>query len=164
MIYTYQHNGQSHRVDLQPNADGTYTSTVNGRTYVVQATAFEGGWRLVVDGERQTVYTAAQGNTRYVSAAGNSYALTLPDARASRRRTAGGGGDLTAQMPGQVVNVLVAEGESVTRGQPLVVLEAMKMEIRAAAPSDGVVKRVLVKKGDVVERGQLLAEVEAKSD
>jgi biotin carboxyl carrier protein len=64
-------------------------------------------------------------------------------------------------MPGQVVDVLVAEGETVTRGQTLVILEAMKMEIRAAAPADGRVKRLLVGKGDVVERGQHLVEFEA---
>ncbi|MCB9457792.1 MAG: biotin/lipoyl-binding protein [Anaerolineaceae bacterium] len=62
-------------------------------------------------------------------------------------------------MPGQVVNVLVAVGDSVTRGQTLVVLEAMKMEIRVAAPGDGTVRRLLVAQGDVVERGQLLLEV-----
>ncbi|MBL8165981.1 MAG: acetyl-CoA carboxylase biotin carboxyl carrier protein subunit, partial [Anaerolineae bacterium] len=48
----------------------------------------------------------------------------------------------------------------VTRGQALVVLEAMKMEIRASAPGDGRVKRLLVKAGDVVERGQPLLEIE----
>lgn len=120
----------------------------------------DGGLRLTLDGERFTVYTAAQGNNRHVSVGGNSYTLTVPDARTARRRGASAGGDLTAQMPGQIVSVLVAEGDIVTRGQPLVILEAMKMEIRATAPSDGQVKRLLVQKGDVVERGQRLVEIE----
>jgi biotin carboxyl carrier protein len=63
-------------------------------------------------------------------------------------------------MPGQVVNVLVSEGDSVERGQTLLVLEAMKMEIRVAAPAAGRVKRLLTEKGQIVERGQRLAEIE----
>jgi biotin carboxyl carrier protein len=70
------------------------------------------------------------------------------------------GGDLTAQMPGQVVETLVSDGESVASGQTLVILEAMKMEIRIAAPADGVVKKVLVSQGDIVDRGQPLVEME----
>jgi len=70
------------------------------------------------------------------------------------------GASLTAQMPGQVRALLVAKGDSVTRGQTLVILEAMKMEIRVAAPSDGKISRVNVQQGEVVERGQTLVEIE----
>lgn len=161
MTSIYQYRDQNYTVDLQANADGSYTAVVNGRSYAVQAVpTADGGLRLTLNGERFTVYTAPQGNNRHVSVGGNSYTLTVPDARTARRRGAAGGGDLTAQMPGQIVAVLVAEGDMVTRGQPLVILEAMKMEIRATAPSDGQVKRLLVQKGDVVERGQRLVEIE----
>jgi biotin carboxyl carrier protein len=113
-------------------------------------------------GKSQIVYTAAQGDKRFVSLGGQDYTLTVPDARTSRRRTAGSSGDLTAQMPGQVVTVLVNEGDAVERGQTLVILEAMKMEIRVSAPGGGRVKRLLVQTGQVVERGQLLLEIEKK--
>ncbi|MBK8035170.1 MAG: acetyl-CoA carboxylase biotin carboxyl carrier protein subunit [Chloroflexi bacterium] len=62
-------------------------------------------------------------------------------------------------MPGQVRELLAAEGDAVERGQPILLLEAMKMEIRVTAPIAGTVKRLLVKAGDVVERGQRLAEI-----
>jgi biotin carboxyl carrier protein len=62
-------------------------------------------------------------------------------------------------MPGQVTRVLIAEGDPVQRGQPLIILEAMKMEIKIAAPHDGRVAKVLVKPGQVVERGQALIEI-----
>jgi biotin carboxyl carrier protein len=64
-------------------------------------------------------------------------------------------------MPGQVIAVPVAAGDAVSRGQTLIVLEAMKMELRVAAPHDGTVEKVLVSVGEVVERGQPLAEVAA---
>ena len=69
-------------------------------------------------------------------------------------------GELTAPMPGQVRAVNVIEGESVMKGQTLMVLEAMKMEIRIQSPMDGVVKSLAVKVGQTVEREQVLVEIE----
>lgn len=164
----YQHDGETYTVNLERQPDGSYTATIGrgdlaGRPYTLHATPLQnGGWLLTLDGQRVVAYTAAQGDTRFVSIGGQTYTLTVPDKRPSRRKVSGGSGDLTAQMPGQVMEVLVVEGESVDRGQTLVILEAMKMEIRVTAPGDGVVKRLLVAKGDVVERGQLLLEVAAR--
>jgi biotin carboxyl carrier protein len=59
-------------------------------------------------------------------------------------------------MPGRVLDVLVQAGDRVHQGDTLVLLEAMKMELRIQAPADGEVARVLVTPGQVVERGQLL--------
>jgi len=69
-------------------------------------------------------------------------------------------GSLLAPMPGAVVRVAAAQGQHVTVGQPLVVLEAMKMEHTVAAPVDGVVAALHVRPGDQVESGQALAVVE----
>ena len=66
----------------------------------------------------------------------------------------------SAQMPGVVRQVFVSEGEAVEAGQALLLLEAMKMEIRVSAPAAGTVRRLMVRAGDTVERGQTLAEVE----
>ncbi len=68
-------------------------------------------------------------------------------------------GSLTAAMPGSVVRVLVGEGDVVTAGQPIVVLEAMKMEHTVAAPAAGTVTSVAVAVGAQVETGSLLAVV-----
>ncbi|MDE0354893.1 MAG: biotin/lipoyl-binding protein [Deltaproteobacteria bacterium] len=63
-------------------------------------------------------------------------------------------------MPGKVVAVLVNEGDTVDKGQGLVIVEAMKMENEVRAPSDGEVKEIRVKAGESVESGQVLAIVE----
>jgi biotin carboxyl carrier protein len=65
-------------------------------------------------------------------------------------------------MPGQVRAVNVSEGDDVKKGQTLIVLEAMKMEMKIEAPSDGVVKSLLVKAGQTVEREQMLIVVESQ--
>jgi len=164
----FEHGGDTYTVSLQRQPDGSYSATIGrgdlpGRPYTLQAQPIQnGGWLLMLDGQRVVAYTAAQGDMRYVSINGQAYTLTVPDQRQSRRKAAGGSGDLTAQMPGQVLDVLVGEGDAVERGQTLMILEAMKMEIRVTAPGDGSVKRLLVSKGDVVERGQVLLELGAK--
>jgi acetyl/propionyl-CoA carboxylase alpha subunit len=73
--------------------------------------------------------------------------------------SAAGGGGLTAPMPGRVVKVAVARGDHVATNQPLVVLEAMKMEHVVEAPHAGVVSQVCVEPGQQVSAGELLLEL-----
>lgn len=63
-----------------------------------------------------------------------------------------------APMPGLIIDLRVNAGDTVKTGDPLLVLEAMKMENIIKAPGDGTVKQVKIKKGDSVEKGQLLIE------
>jgi pyruvate carboxylase len=67
---------------------------------------------------------------------------------------------VTAPMPGTVIKLLVASGDEVKARQPLVVLEAMKMETPLASPYDAVVRAVHVAEGDRVAGGALLVELE----
>ena len=70
------------------------------------------------------------------------------------------GSGLSAPMPGKVLEVLVSEGQSVTKGDALLVLEAMKMEHRILSPQDGIVKSILYKAGDQVTGGVDLLAIE----
>ncbi|WP_215226267.1 acetyl-CoA carboxylase biotin carboxyl carrier protein subunit [Echinicola shivajiensis] len=63
---------------------------------------------------------------------------------------------VTAPMPGLILEIQVTAGEQVTKNQPLLILEAMKMENILKAPGDGLVKEIRVKKGDSVEKNQVL--------
>jgi biotin carboxyl carrier protein len=63
-------------------------------------------------------------------------------------------------MPGRVVRILVAEGDEVSEGEPVIVVEAMKMENELAAPRDGVVARICVESGAQVEAKTVLVEFE----
>lgn len=69
---------------------------------------------------------------------------------------AGEGEKIESPMPGTILDIKVSAGESVTCGQPVLVLEAMKMENDICAPRDGVVTSICVGKGDSVESGSLL--------
>ncbi len=81
-------------------------------------------------------------------------------AKGSRRPRASGPGDVTASMPGTVVEVLVKEGDRVEAGDALLVAEAMKMETEIQAPIAGVVKAIHVGKGDSVNPDETLIEIE----
>jgi acetyl/propionyl-CoA carboxylase alpha subunit len=87
----------------------------------------------------------------------------VPDAADAQAADTGGAHasrELVAPMPGTVIKVLVADGDTVSARQPLVVLEAMKMETPVVAPYDGTVERVHVEEGARVAGGALLVELE----
>ena len=163
-MFTYIHNGETVAIQLEQLPDGSYRATIGGRIYQFTAEAIEKGWALAFreNGRRITPHVVTEGDTHSVHVGGETISLTRPSQRKGRRAAAAGAhsGDVTAQMPGQVREVLVAEGDAVARGQALIILEAMKMEVRAVAPADGTVKHILVATGGVVKRGQLLAVIE----
>ena len=76
---------------------------------------------------------------------------------------AGPAGSLTSVLPGVVVSVLVAAGERVAAGQPLLVIEAMKMEHAIRAPHAGVVRALKYRVGERVKEGSTLAELDEES-
>ncbi|MGZ4403491.1 MAG: biotin/lipoyl-containing protein, partial [Gaiellaceae bacterium] len=79
---------------------------------------------------------------------------------ADHRGSTGGQSSVTAPMPGTVIRLLVRAGDSVQARQPLVVLEAMKMETPLSSPYDAVVRAVHVAEGDRVAGGTILVELE----
>ena len=79
-------------------------------------------------------------------------------------KEASGSGQITASMDGAIIEVFVAPGDTVTKGQTLVILEAMKMEHPLKSDVDGVIDSVNVKKGDQVKLRQLLVNVHSKEE
>ena len=79
---------------------------------------------------------------------------------AAPAQTAGEGETVTAPMPGTILDVKVNVGDTVTKGQVIMILEAMKMENDIVAPCDGKVTSVLAKKNDTVSSGDTLATVQ----
>jgi acetyl-CoA/propionyl-CoA carboxylase biotin carboxyl carrier protein len=117
-------------------------------------------------------YTSAGGSAdsagrRWLGRRGRTWSLNETD-RLSAARTSGAGGaaggTLRSPMPGTVLSVAVAEGDQVSAGQPLVVIEAMKMEHSVRAPFDGVVAAVVVKAGATVGVDEALVTVEAETE
>ena len=104
-------------------------------------------------GKRQVVHTFPRGEVVHVFGTDGATTITELDVLAHAVEGAGEGGRLTAPMPGKVVSIAVKAGDKVAKGQPLAVMEAMKMEHTIAAPQDGVVDEVLYAPGDQVTEG-----------
>lgn len=125
--------------------------------------------RLLLDGERHELGVAGRvGGSWQLIDRGTVREIEAIDERTRHIRSLGGagateasGGVVKAPMPGLVVRVLVAEGETVAAGQGLVVLEAMKMENELKAPAAGVVKTIRASPGAAVEKGSVLVELGA---
>jgi len=114
---------------------------------------------LEIDGARRVYRVHRVGPETYVDASDGSSALTEVPRFGDPEKLAPAG-SLLAPMPGLVRRVLVEAGATVTAGQPLLVLEAMKMEQTVAAPAAGVVAELRAKAGEQVAAGQVLAVVE----
>jgi biotin carboxyl carrier protein len=159
MEFQYQLGDEVTAVKLE-GEDVNARITIADHAYevsVVHSRAEEVTFR--VDGIIHTAFCAGEGTTRFVAVDGEVFEFKRPDLRRVRRPHHHGEDSLTASMPGQITHVLVSAGDTVQRGQPLIVLEAMKMEIKIAAPHDGRVVQVLAQPGQVVDRGQVLIEV-----
>jgi len=118
-----------------------------------------GGLDLQLGAQRCSVQVYVQGEAVTVFTPVGSAQLTEVDLLAHAGDSGTEGGRLTAPMPGKVVSFAVQAGDSVTKGQPLAVMEAMKMEHTIAAPADGVVQELLYAPGDQVAEGAELIRI-----
>ena len=170
MTCEFQHESGNYHVQVERLNDGRVRARINGRERIVTAGRCAAGWWIQFADEEparvQQVYLASAQSQRWASLDGSAYTFSAapgsaqshsPAARAGSRGM--GSGSVTAPMPGLVRAVLIALGEQVERGQPLLLLEAMKMEIRISASAAGRVQRLLAEAGALVERGQLLVEI-----
>ncbi len=150
-------------VELLRRPDGRYRCRVGGREHDVEMIhAANQTVVALVDGRPIRAAVARDGAALAVGLAGIVHRFTAgaEDApQRSGRRT--GTGRAVAPMPGKVLSVLVQPGATTAIGQPLVILEAMKMELTITADVDGTVAAVHVAPGDMVEGAQLLLEITA---
>lgn len=87
----------------------------------------------------------------------------VKDSIAGKRPQPSAEGHVTTSMPGNIVEVLVSEGDKVEMGQPILVTEAMKMETEVQSPIAGLVKKIYVQNGDAVSPDETLVEIEDES-
>jgi 3-methylcrotonyl-CoA carboxylase alpha subunit len=115
------------------------------------------------DGTQFSLVHHRDGSSHEISLGGATVRVEMIDPLAARRKRRddemGGGGVIKALMPGRVVRVLVAEGDSVSKGTGLVILEAMKMENEIQAQTAGVVDKIFVEPGQTVEAGAELLHI-----
>jgi 3-methylcrotonyl-CoA carboxylase alpha subunit len=147
-----------HALGIAYEGDGWRLSH-EGRAELLSLTAIDGGDLAIRIGHVAVRGTVVRdGELFHVWWQGEHVALHYHDPMAHAGEAEAEGGRLTAPMPGKIVALLVAKGQQVEKGAPLLVMEAMKMEHTISAPADGRVEDLLYAVGDQVAEGaQLLA-------
>lgn len=140
-------DGVDYEIDFESISEQTvYSLLANNNSYEALVYESEEGWQVLLHGSQ--------------------YVLLVEDERERRLRASLGGGPpenvdyhLRAPMPGMIVTVPVSEGQTVEKGDVLVVLESMKMQNQLKSPRPGEISRVQVKPGDSVEQRDTLLSV-----
>lgn len=136
--------------------------TVNGETYEVEVEDL-GGDAPVRRAPVAAAPVAAPVSVPQPKAAASAPQPSAPapkaEAKPAAKPVAAGEGDVTAPMPGTILDVKVNVGDAVTAGQTVLILEAMKMENEIAAPAAGTVKAIHVSKGAAVNPGDVLVSI-----
>jgi 3-methylcrotonyl-CoA carboxylase alpha subunit len=135
-------DGKTHALSGERLPDGRLLVRLDGRAFKARAVRDGADWHVFCDGEYRRLSLVQE------------LAGVEDDTHA---------GSLAAPMPGKVIQVMIAAGTTVAKGQPLLILEAMKMEHTITAPADGVVKEIHYAAGEQVLEGAELITLEPKS-
>ena len=160
--------GERRAMWLERTGDGVYRAMVDEREVEIHAEVVRPGvLSLLMEGRAYRVVAEetveSEDSAVYVGRERFAYRMEDPRSLRSRRRAnehEGGPLTLKASMPGRVVRLRALEGETVSTGQAVLVIEAMKMQNEVRSPKDGVVAKLLVAPGEAVGAGQDLAVIE----
>ena len=116
----------------------------------------DGRLKLTVNGVTKFAHSTKVGDVWWVHIDGHVFCIEKTEAGSNADDSQGG---MVAPMPGKIIDVLVEQGQSVTAGDLLLVMEAMKMEHRIVANVDGIIGMLKLKAGDQVQQGDVLVEI-----
>jgi biotin carboxyl carrier protein len=157
-------DGVTREVTVERSGDG-FAVTVDGRRHEVSGAGHDRGVLTYLSGtDARVAHVSRSARGIELTIRGRTHVRARDDADADRPVGAASGGDgrVTAPMPGAIMAVNVAVGESVKSGQPLVVLESMKMHNEIVSPIGGTVQSLSCREGEQVSFGQVLVEITAE--
>lgn len=160
---SFRIDGREMAAGWESSAPGTVRLKLPGEERVVEAMVArlgDGAWRISCEGNTFRAETIRAKDGMHLSVDGASFVVSV----AEGPRQAGGGTSAptrtVAHLPGIVRKILVVPGDVVTRGQVIVLMEAMKMECPVPAGRDGTVRKILVEPGRTVDAGTELVTIE----
>lgn len=156
---------------IEPQAHNPSTGELNGASYTLDMVEDNHGFHIMKDHKSYRVNVVEadyEGKTFTIRVNDNYYELSAKDRfdllleeLGMEDLAASKANDLKAPMPGMVLDILVSAGDKISKGDKLIVLEAMKMENVLKAEADATVKAIHAEKGKAVEKGQILVEFDA---
>ncbi|MFA7105010.1 MAG: biotin/lipoyl-containing protein [Dysgonamonadaceae bacterium] len=143
--FTYKINGKEYKVAVEKENENNIELKVNGKPYTVEVENKPAP--KLAPPKKASAASAAKATSA-------SAAITAAPPTASSSKKA-----VKSPLPGTIIDIKVEVGDSVKKGQTVIILEAMKMENNVNASSDGVVTKILVSKTDTVGEGDTLIEI-----
>ena len=160
MRYRVTLEGSERDIDVQIAPGGAVSVVLDGKQVDADIRRVPGGVSLAIDGKIYDVLVGGPNDAMDLAAGALRATASVESernrARKKRSGAAGDGSAVRAPMPGRIVKVLVAEGDEVEAGTPVVVVEAMKMENELRTERAGTIASVAVEEGQAVEGGTLL--------
>jgi 3-methylcrotonyl-CoA carboxylase alpha subunit len=148
--------GRSIELRLSPLDEHRFRLAAPTWSALVEAQRRGSRIELRIDGIKRELTAVAFARGFVIAHRGRNHALDLVDPLAPPRASGGGVEALSAPLPARVTQILACRGQEVTKGAPLIMLEAMKMEIALAAPRDGRIAEIRPAIGDMVGQGEAL--------
>ncbi|MCX7835344.1 MAG: acetyl-CoA carboxylase biotin carboxyl carrier protein subunit [bacterium] len=169
--FYYEVNQEITKVTIQKIGNHVWKAIVNERELTIhlddrQSTRLD----VRINGRGYHCHIDTQGNDRFISWKGSTYALRRVDSLASHVQNLDNvkekdfEPEIRSPMPGKVVKIHVQEGDIVVAKQPLLILEAMKMEYVITAPKDCIIQKILFHENDQVDLGNTLITLTLKNE
>jgi len=165
MINEFIFGDKSIQADVEVGHDNIRV-TIGGNSYLIQSLS-SGKYEIDLNGKKSTICCVVKDNRSFIDFEGLLLELTIPaEDEATAGNAAGSAGEkdkIFAPMPGKIVKLLVSQGDQVAEKQPLVIVEAMKMEHQINAVAAAVVKKINFGDGDQVDTDTPIIELDIES-
>jgi len=162
MFINYEHENHVYNVTIE-RRENNYFVTYDNTEYKVEAEETKPGQLKIKIGDRIIKSVITEGEKeKYVFVEGEVFRVRPVELTGMKKRKKKEEGDLSSPISGKVVSIKVRKGDSVKKGDVLMVIEAMKMEYLIRTPYDGKIKNVNFKENDQVEIGQNTVEISKK--
>lgn len=156
-------NAPTQRYAVRRQGNRVQVADAGGETTVAVRNLGAGDFVAAVDGRSERLWVVAHGETIHVQLRGRAWRIEQPDPTRSRGADAAQtAGASVAPMPGVVVSVQASVDQAVRQGDPLLVIESMKLQMTIGAAADGLVAELPVTVGQTFKRGAMLARIKTQ--
>jgi len=164
MSFTLNLDGEQVRIEIRKRHP-KLVLWIDGQEHVVgpDAGSVSGTQLLDIDGRAVRFTRAGTDDRCMIRLAGRTFELTLPDASALGRAADDHGSEVRAPMPGTVVSIHKSAGNIISRGDALLTIESMKLQMALSAPRDGVVAEILRQEGERFDKDDIVARLVDKN-
>ncbi len=164
-MYYVKIGNKEKKIEILEQSGTVFDVELDGKLYRVDFVKAENSYSLIVDGKSYEIDCNIAGNRYDIWIRGNYFPISvLTEAQkrlqlSKKKKGTGGPQIVETEMPGKIVSVKKNKGDTVKKGETVIVLEAMKMQNEILSPKDGTIEEIYVKDAQIVEASEKLFKV-----